>query len=164
MTNREAMSRGPRNLGVPPWVWVTALLLLGVSVSLGRNWLPESGSPDRAMAITVGEGEAAVLELFESRRSGEMVVVAGIVDGVLPDDDTGSRHQRFIVRMESGHILLVAHNIDLARRVPLRAGDQVRVRGEYEWNDEGGVLHWTHHDPAGNRPGGWIVFNGDEYR
>ncbi|MBM4117331.1 DUF3465 domain-containing protein [bacterium] len=35
-------------------------------------------------------------------------------------------------------------------------GDALSARGEYEWNPEGGVLHWTHRDPEGRRPGGWI--------
>ena len=138
------------------------LILLGVVALVGRDWFLELDSSGTAIAAL--EGEQEVLELFESRRSGQMVVVAGIVDGVLSDDNAGSRHQRFIVRLESGHTLLVAHNIELARRVPLRAGDQVRIRGEYEWNGRGGVLHWTHHDPGEDRQGGWIEWDGDRYR
>ena len=92
-----------------------------------------------------------------------MVQVDGVVEAVLPDDIDGSRHQRFIVRMQSGHTLLVAHNIDVAPRVPLRVGDLLEVRGEYEWNDLGGVLHWTHRDPDGEHPGGWIQLGADRY-
>ena len=90
--------------------------------------------------------------------------ILGRVDRVLADDLEGSRHQRFIVRLASGQTVLVAHNIDLAERVPLRRGDEVEARGEYEWNDRGGVLHWTHHDPQGRRLGGWIRHDGREYR
>jgi hypothetical protein len=159
------VSRRSKSPAAPTWVWVIALLLVSVVASLVRDWLPWSDPSDGGIAITAEDGEEEeVLELFESRRSGEMVVVAGIVDGVLSDDNDGSRHQRFIVRTGSGHTLLVAHNIDLAPRVPLRAGDQVRLRGEYEWNDQGGVLHWTHDDRAGDHPGGWIEFQGDRYR
>ena len=127
---------------------------------VGRNLVVESPSPDRGP----GDGEREILDLFESRRSGEMVTVAGIIDRSLSDDNDGSRHQRFIVRLASGHTVLIAHNIDLAERVPAGAGDDIVVRGEYEWNEQGGVLHWTHHDPAGDRPGGWIEFGGDRYR
>ena len=83
---------------------------------------------------------------------------------VLADDNDGSRHQRFIMELPSGTTLLVAHNIDLAPRVAgLSVGDRVSFRGEYEPNDRGGVLHWTHHDPAGRHPGGWLEHGGRRY-
>jgi hypothetical protein len=69
---------------------------------------------------------------------------AGVVERTLSDDNDGSRHQRFILRLASGQTLLVAHNIDLAPRVAnLRTGDTVEFSGEYEWNEKGGVVHWT---------------------
>jgi hypothetical protein len=83
---------------------------------------------------------------------------------VLSDDNQGSRHQRFILKLESGHTVLVAHNIDLADRVPLTRGDVVTLRGRYEWNDRGGVIHWTHHDPEGRGPGGWIRLHDSTWR
>ena len=83
---------------------------------------------------------------------------------VLPDDHAGSRHQRFILRVAGGVSVLVAHNVDLAPRVPVALGDSVELRGEYEWNDRGGVIHWTHHDPDGRREGGWIRQDGRLYQ
>ena len=65
---------------------------------------------------------------------------------------------------QSGHTLLISHNIDLAVRVPVHIGDRVDVRGRYEWNDRGGVIHWTHHAPQGRRPGGWIRHHKRTYR
>ncbi len=119
----------------------------------------------RAPAATVDtDGSQAVEALFQAGRSDEVVEVHGVVQRSLSDDLEGSRHQRFILRLATGRTLLVAHNIDLADRVPLAVGDGLRIRGEYEWNDQGGVLHWTHHDPAGNRPGGWIEHDGRRYR
>ena len=147
----------------PGWMrWVVLALVAGVAV-LGREWLGDL--PTSAGTVLVSdETEARVERLFENRVSGEMTSVTAIVDRLLPDDDDGSRHQRFIVRLESGHTLLVAHNIDLAARVPLDEGARVQIRGEYEWNEQGGVLHWTHHDPDGRRAGGWIEFDGARYR
>lgn len=109
-------------------------------------------------------GEATVEHLFAERISDRIVEVEGLVQTVLADDREGSRHQRFILRLASGQTLLVAHNIDLAPRVPLEKGDSVTARGEYEWNDKGGVLHWTHHDPDLRHEHGWIRHAGKTYR
>jgi len=82
---------------------------------------------------------------------------------LLSDDNDGSRHQRLILHLRNRQSLLVAHNIDLARRVPLGMGDRIRFRGMYEWNDLGGLVHWTHHDPLGIEDGGWIRFRSKVY-
>ncbi|NUR23610.1 MAG: DUF3465 domain-containing protein [Frateuria sp.] len=90
---------------------------------------------------------------------------SGIVVRILPDDTEGSRHQRFILRLPSGQTLLVAHNIDLAPRVSgLKEGDRVEYSGEYEWNPKGGVLHWTHLDPAGRHAAGWLKHDGRTFQ
>jgi hypothetical protein len=83
---------------------------------------------------------------------------------VLIDDEEGSRHQRFILRLPSGQTLLVAHNIDVAPRVQdLRPGDTVAFRGVYEWSAEGGTVHWTHRDPDGSHAAGWLRHAGRRY-
>ena len=97
-------------------------------------------------------------------RSGQQARGSGTVSRILSDDNEGSRHQRFIVRLSSGSTLLIAHNIDLAPRVPsLKVGDAISFYGEYESNDRGGVIHWTHHDPRGSHVGGWIEHKGRRY-
>ena len=116
---------------------------------------------DSRDAPTTGEIE----KLFLEHRSGVMVEAEGTVEKLFSDDLKGSRHQRFLVRLDSGHTVLISHNIDLAPRVDaLRAGDPIAFRGEYEWNDKGGVVHWTHHDPDGRHPGGWLRHEDRTYR
>jgi hypothetical protein len=89
---------------------------------------------------------------------------SGTVARVLADDDDGSRHQRFILRLDDGLTVLVAHNIDIAPRLDgLRAGDTVGFRGEYVWSEQGGTVHWTHHDPAGRHADGWLRWQGRTY-
>ncbi len=142
------------------------------------GWLGSSGSPAPVERGTEpssvpapvpsadGRGsssESLIERAFAERRSDVLVTVPGKVSRVLADDLKGSRHQRFILELAGGHTVLVAHNIDLADRVPLRRGDSVEVRGEYEWNQRGGVIHWTHHDPQGRHQDGWIRHRGRTY-
>jgi len=95
--------------------------------------------------------------------SGQWIEIAGRTVRLLSDDNEGSRHQRFIIRIGADETLLIAHNIDLARRVPVSIGDRVTLKGMYEWNDLGGLVHWTHHDPMGSEPGGFIEHAGKRY-
>ena len=102
---------------------------------------------------------------FDAGTSNVQVEGAGVVTRVLTDDLDGSRHQRFILRLASGQTVLIAHNIDLAPRVAgLREGDTVSFYGEYEWNEKGGTVHWTHHDPKGRHVMGWLEHKGRTYQ
>jgi hypothetical protein len=93
------------------------------------------------------------------------VTGAGTVTRVLSDDNDGGRHQRFILTLASGRTLLVAHNIDIAPRLPsLKVGDKVEFSGIYEWNPQGGVVHWTHRDPSGKHQAGWLRYAGRTYQ
>jgi len=106
-----------------------------------------------------------IAEAYRAQRSDVQIRGEGSVKKVLRDDLDGSRHQRFLLRLDNKQTLLVAHNIDLAPRIDnLRKGDRVAFYGEYEWNNQGGVLHWTHHDPGGRHIGGWLKHQGRTYQ
>jgi hypothetical protein len=95
----------------------------------------------------------------------QIVDIIAVVDRILTDDSNGSAHQRFIIRTNTGATLLIAHNIDLAPRLEgLSTGDTVRVVGEYERNERGGVIHWTHRDPQGRHAAGYIEWKGRRYQ
>jgi len=112
-----------------------------------------------------GSAEQILQQAFENQESDIQVKGAGTVLKTLPDDNQGTRHQRFILKLSSGQTLLVAHNIDLADKIKgLKKGDKVGFYGEYEWSEQGGVLHWTHHDPAGRHTDGWLEHNGSVYQ
>jgi hypothetical protein len=108
-------------------------------------------------------GASGVAELYALQQSNVMVEFEARVYRILSDDTNGSRHQRFILEMDNGQTVLVAHNIDLAERVPLREYDRVKVRGEYEYNPQGGVVHWTHRDPGAGTKHGWVELAGIRY-
>jgi len=78
---------------------------------------------------------------FDKRSHDEWVEGAGRVARLLGDDDEYGPHQRFVVRTAAGQSLLIAHNLEVAPRVPLGMADRIRFRGLYEWNDLGGTVH-----------------------
>lgn len=112
-----------------------------------------------------GSSDVIIKNAFENRTSDLQVQGEGTVIRLLADDLNGSRHQRFIIELAHDQTLLVAHNIDLAPRIDsLKVGDRIEFYGEYEWNRQGGVIHWTHRDPAGKHPHGWLLHNGRTYQ
>jgi len=101
----------------------------------------------------------------EQRQSNVQVQGSGRVKAILRDDNDGSRHQKFILVLKNGLSILVAHNIDLASKIPnLKKGDVVEFYGEYEYNPKGGVLHWTHRDPQSRHESGWLKHDGQIYQ
>ena len=109
--------------------------------------------------------DTAIATAYHNHLSGIHVTGSGKVLRLLPDDTTGNRHQRFIVRLPSGQTLLIAHNIDVAPRITdLKPGDWIEFSGEYEWNSRGGIVHWTHHPLSGHHIGGWLRHNGHSYQ
>lgn len=109
--------------------------------------------------------ESSVSSAYQTRTSNVQVRSIGTVIKILADDNKGSRHQKFIVKLASGQTVLIAHNIDLARRInSINIGDSIEFYGEYEWNAKGGIVHWTHHDPAGRHKDGWLKHNGVLYK
>ncbi|NDY73644.1 hypothetical protein DO021_18210 [Desulfobacter hydrogenophilus] len=114
---------------------------------------------------TFSTSDKALKNVFENKISGVQIGGSGKVIKILPDDNKGSRHQRFILKLNSNQTLLIAHNIDLAPKIQfLKVDDHVNFYGQYEWNSKGGVIHWTHHDPNGQHEGGWLNHDGKMYQ
>ena len=135
------------------------VLLIAVYIGWSQFNLPNDS------ADFIDQSDTALSIAFDERKSGVQTEGNGIVIKILPDDNEGSRHQRFILKLHSGQTLIIAHNIDLAPRLStLREGDVVAFNGEYEWNSKGGVIHWTHRDPNGRHEAGWLKHNGQTYQ
>ena len=102
---------------------------------------------------------------YHDKQSNVQVQGVGKVTRILADDNNGSRHQKFLLKLPSKLTLLVAHNIDLSKKIEnLNEGDEVEFFGEYEWNNKGGVLHWTHHDPRKKHEDGWLKHKNVVYK
>ena len=140
---------------------VSVLVVVAVAVYLQRSDRPDAvaGAAPASNASTDKSLSAAARDHAE----GLEVNVHGRVTRLLSDDTKGARHQRFLIRTGENLSILVVHNIDLAPRVPVRQGDSVALRGEYVWNDRGGMVHWTHHDPDRRHQAGWIELGGRRY-
>ncbi len=134
-------------------------LILVIAAIYAVQFMGDPGGPSGLFSQT------APSQPDSSWQAGQQVRGSGEVVRVLPDDNDGSRHQRFIVALDSGRTLLIAHNIDLAPRIyGLSAGDTVSFFGEFEPNPQGGVIHWTHHDPQGRHVDGWLEHRGRRYQ
>ena len=132
----------PPPSGQPQRPLSTWLLAAAAAVVLALAWLTTTpiGSQLTAwLTPASAAGDQAIASAFVAQRNGVQVASDGVVDRVLPDDNAGSRHQRFILRLDSGHQVLVAHNIDPAPRLrALKPGD----------------------DPNGCHRAGWLTHNG----
>ena len=129
----------------------------------------QEGSGGANTALTTGSSatgnqQQEILAAQQDHARKVEVTVDARVDKKLPDDTKGLPHERFLIRLGNGTRVLVAHDTKMAPYVPLQAGDTVRIHGEYIWNEQGGVLHWTHHANTGRHEGGWIDYAGQRYQ
>lgn len=132
-----------------------------------QNQSPSSTIPAAQPNETTlsNNGADTIKAAYEQRKSNVQVQGSGRVKAILREDNEGSRHQKFILVLKNGLSILVAHNIDLAPKIPdLKKGDVVEFYGEYEYNPKGGVLHWTHRDPQNRHESGWLKHDGQIYQ
>lgn len=149
-------------------------MLVAVAIATGVNYYNKNYSTDNVSSDKISvtqfsenEQQQAINKIREAKNNSNAQFWIGFNGKVvhkLKDDLSGSRHQKFLISPSSDITLLVAHNIDLSSRVPIEKGDSISLYGRYEWNNRGGVIHWTHHDPKGKKEGGWIKANGKVYR
>ena len=118
-----------------------------------------------ACGATPQPDDAGIVRDYQQHRSQVEVTADGTVVRLLADSNGPSGpHERFVVRLQTADLtLLVEHNLSIGRRVPVRVGDRVVVHGEYLWNAQGGLIHFTHHDPQGSHEGGFIEDGGQTY-
>lgn len=136
-----------------------AILLVAAYLGLGQF------DQENDSARLAGQSNKALANAYAEGKSDLQIEGKGIVIKLLPDDEDGRRHQRFILSLHTGQTLIVAHNIDVAPRITsLREGDAVAFNGRYEWNPKGGIIHWTHLDPSGRHVAGWLKHKGQIYQ
>jgi hypothetical protein len=130
------------------------------SVVAIRLLASRSGSP--AVPVAAHAGCSRLESAFSHHASGEWLSMSGRVSRLLPDQNGRYLHQRFIVRCTSGLTVLIVNDVSIGKRAPVRPGAEVAVAGQYIWNRQGGLIHFTHH-ASGGQPGGWILYAGRLY-
>jgi hypothetical protein len=129
-----------------------------LAVSFVVVWLAACGAPAKP-------DDAAIVTDFHNRQSNVEVTADATVVRLLPDRTSATgMHEQFIIKLSSADLTIeVEHNILIGTRVPVHEGDHVIVHGEYVWNAQGGLIHFTHHDPNGTHEGGYIRDGGRTY-
>lgn len=144
--------------------FVLILVIAGLVYAGIQHWQNRSSESVYSDSGTL-TNDQIIGNAFNNEESNFQVSGSGRVTRILPDDNEDSRHQKFIIELDSGQILLIAHNIDIASKIyALNEDDQIEFYGEYEWNEKGGVVHWTHHDPDGSHEDGWLKHGGRIYQ
>ncbi|MGB6062223.1 MAG: DUF3465 domain-containing protein [Candidatus Aquilonibacter sp.] len=109
---------------------------------------------------------AHICALYASGSSDAEVVAQGTVLTVLGTRNGPSGdHEGFLLKLtqQCDLMLRVETNVDITGPVPLRPGETVTVKGQFEDDASGGVIHWTHHDPSGRHAGGYVLAGGKYY-
>ncbi len=144
------------------------LSALFLALALAACKQPDTGNLQARNVVETASvteiSNTALEQVFATRQSNIPVTGKGVVVKLLADDNKGAQHQKFLVKINAEQTLLLAHNIDIAPRVPLQVGDEVSFSGEYVYNPKGGIIHWTHLAPRGDHQAGWIMLNGQKYQ
>jgi hypothetical protein len=115
------------------------------------------------------DSRAPVYSAWSAERSNVEVEDRGTVRRVLGTRVTrGGAHEGFLVDVPAGGgrsiSILIEDNVDLTGPIPVARGDAVRFRGVYIYNQRGGIVHWTHHDPRFRHIPGYVEVNGKLYQ
>lgn len=141
-----------------------AILLVPILSSCLTNRISQISGNNIAARAQSGFDQTQILYAQASGLSKVEVLFAARVKKLLPDDTQGLPHQRFLLELNNGTTVLVAHDTKYAPKVPIQPGDIVTIQGEYVWNKKGGLVHWTHHSDSPRHRGGYIDFNGQRYQ
>lgn len=76
-------------------------------------------------------------QAYQQRKSNTEVLDYGTVSKVLPEDNQGNKHQLFMLKLDSGVTVRVAHNTSIAEEVPdLKLGQRLGIKGEFIHKDD----------------------------
>jgi hypothetical protein len=106
---------------------------------------------------------ASALQTCASNPNGhvEVYIPRARVDRVLGERSGRSGvHEGFVIAVQT-QTFKVEDNVNVTGPVPLQRGDVITLLGQLECDDD--VVHWTHRDPRGRHPSGYIEVNSKLY-
>lgn len=139
---------------------VSCVLVFSVSMEAQAK---QQGKP-QGQVVDNSANDSDIIRAFNDQR--RVFFVEGgsmVVTKVLPDDNNGLKHQKWVVRLSNGKTMQAVYNSDMCPRVPIKVGDVIAMGGMFLWTESGAMLHWLHHDPRGKRPDGYVYVNGEYY-
>lgn len=137
-------------------ITLISLVVLTLNSAFSAN-LPEC--KDRRGNTLNGSIEQ-LKQVMNSNANRPQVLAIGVVEKMLPEDKSGSPHQKYILNA-FGYKLQIVSNLEFGR-IPVSVGSNVQVCGEY-LRVGPGMIHWTHFDPHGGHPDGFSILNGKLY-
>lgn len=144
-------------------------LVIGFSLAIGlslttaqaKSKLGNDGKDSVAVQTT---GDSEFVQAVKNHRNVNFVEGTDmLVAKILPEDHSGSPHQLWVVKLSNGESLQAVSNLDMCETIPLKVGDKVGLGGQFIWTQQGGLVHWLHKDPHGNRPDGYVNLDGKVY-
>jgi len=134
------------------WLGIALLAMAGglVAIRLSRHQTSLAEARDASRI-----GCASVAAAYRDHRVFLWLTVAARISDILPDSFGRYRHQRFLIRCPTGQQVLIVNDVTVGQRVPVKPGDRVAAHGEYIWNRQGGLIHFTHGSAGADQ--GWIL-------
>jgi len=134
------------------WLAIALLVVVGGLVAIRLSHRQTSLAEAR-YASRIGCASVAVAS--RDHRAFLWLTMAARVSDILPDSFGRYRHQRFLLRCPTGQQILIVNDVTVGQRVPVKLGDRVAAHGEYIWNRQGGLIHFTHSSAGAEQ--GWIL-------
>lgn len=120
-------------------------------------------NPDQRYQDNISD-DAALVKAVENKQQVKYLQAANmVVVKVLPEDNQGLRHQKWVVKLSSGKTVTAVYNTSMCEEVPVQVGDVVGLGGHFLWTNQGPIIHWLHKDPKRNRPDGYVELAGKKY-
>jgi hypothetical protein len=133
------------------------LVALGLVLALAGCGAGKPEQPDDGRICSLYAQGASHVEVLAE---GTVVALMGTSSGRSGD------HEGFLLKLnkQCDLLLRIEVNTSITGPVPLRPGESVEIKGEYDTDSTGGVIHWTHHDPEGRHVNGYLIAAGKTYR